>query len=566
MTLEDAVDRTVKRTRNLARRQMAWFRRDPRIRWFAVGEEGAVEAVDAIRAYLEGSRVSEIAFAKYEAAGNDFIVIEDLEDAGPLSAEDVRALCDRWTGVGADGVIRLTRTAQGRFGFHLANADGTPAAMSGNGMRCLGAYIHDRKLTDEAAFDVATTAGLRHVALAPAGRARARGHGGHGHAGLHQGPDPDVRGRVGDVPRAALRPRQRPHGDRERRVDGEPPPRPVPRRGSGALPRGAHRARARASRVVPGTHQRGVRARARRRDRRARLGARGGGDPRLRHGRVRGGRRGTARRSGYRTRSTSASAGAPCGSPAPPTARSSSAVPSPTSSTAPWTPRRCDRRGVSDAPRRAHARPRGPCLGERRRGCRPVRHRRARCPRTGTSSWTTATRSCSTSPRCVARASVRGARRPRGHGADRRERARRSRGSRHRGAGCRRHEGGARGDARGGGRARPAAPGERPRRGSPVLRARRAAHRGERPVARLRPLPPVTHDRPRAGHGAHRQRDPGRVPREPRRPGDGARGGGAQRPSVARGERDPRPRSVRWPRSPIFRSATWRSTVSSSER
>jgi diaminopimelate epimerase len=112
--------------------------------------------------------VSEIAFAKYEAAGNDFIVIEDLEDAGSVSADDVRALCDRWTGVGADGVIRLTRTAQGWFRFHLTNADGTPAAMSGNGVRCLGAYIHDRKLTDEAAFDVDTTAGLRRVAISPA--------------------------------------------------------------------------------------------------------------------------------------------------------------------------------------------------------------------------------------------------------------------------------------------------------------------------------------------------------------------------------------------------------------
>ncbi len=55
MTLEDAVDRIVKRTRNLARRQMAWFRRDPRIRWFPVGEEGAVEAVDAIRVHLEAT-------------------------------------------------------------------------------------------------------------------------------------------------------------------------------------------------------------------------------------------------------------------------------------------------------------------------------------------------------------------------------------------------------------------------------------------------------------------------------------------------------------------------------
>lgn len=54
LTLEDAVDRTVRRTRNLARRQMAWFRRDPRIRWFSVGPAGASEAADAIEAYLRG--------------------------------------------------------------------------------------------------------------------------------------------------------------------------------------------------------------------------------------------------------------------------------------------------------------------------------------------------------------------------------------------------------------------------------------------------------------------------------------------------------------------------------
>lgn len=52
LTLEDAVDRTVRRTRNLARRQMAWFRRDPRIRWFPVGSGGAIEALEPIDAYL----------------------------------------------------------------------------------------------------------------------------------------------------------------------------------------------------------------------------------------------------------------------------------------------------------------------------------------------------------------------------------------------------------------------------------------------------------------------------------------------------------------------------------
>lgn len=53
--LEDAVRRTVTRTRSLARRQMAWFRRDPRIRWFDVGAGGAAEAAEDITAFLEGA-------------------------------------------------------------------------------------------------------------------------------------------------------------------------------------------------------------------------------------------------------------------------------------------------------------------------------------------------------------------------------------------------------------------------------------------------------------------------------------------------------------------------------
>ncbi len=52
MTREEAVEATVKRTSNLARRQMAWFRRDPRIRWFDVGAAGAIEAYEPIRAFL----------------------------------------------------------------------------------------------------------------------------------------------------------------------------------------------------------------------------------------------------------------------------------------------------------------------------------------------------------------------------------------------------------------------------------------------------------------------------------------------------------------------------------
>jgi tRNA dimethylallyltransferase len=53
LDLEDAVRQTVARTRTLARRQMAWFRRDPRIRWFDAGPEGASAIVDGVVAHLE---------------------------------------------------------------------------------------------------------------------------------------------------------------------------------------------------------------------------------------------------------------------------------------------------------------------------------------------------------------------------------------------------------------------------------------------------------------------------------------------------------------------------------
>jgi tRNA dimethylallyltransferase len=52
LSLDEAAERTVRRTKELARRQEAWFRRDPRIRWFDAGSEGAGDVVDELRAYL----------------------------------------------------------------------------------------------------------------------------------------------------------------------------------------------------------------------------------------------------------------------------------------------------------------------------------------------------------------------------------------------------------------------------------------------------------------------------------------------------------------------------------
>jgi diaminopimelate epimerase len=102
-------------------------------------------------------------FAKYEASGNDFVIVDEID--GPAPAVDAEAVCDRWSGVGADGLIRVTRGTAAPFRFGLTNADGSPAEMSGNGMRCVGAYLREGGRLDVDEVDVETPAGTRHVTL-----------------------------------------------------------------------------------------------------------------------------------------------------------------------------------------------------------------------------------------------------------------------------------------------------------------------------------------------------------------------------------------------------------------
>src|SRR5215469_1590454 len=81
-----------------------------------------------------------IPFVKAHACGNDFLVIEE-----PLAqrrhAELARKLCARNTSVGADGIEFLERRADGEFFLRLFNADGSEAELSGNGTRCVAAWL-----------------------------------------------------------------------------------------------------------------------------------------------------------------------------------------------------------------------------------------------------------------------------------------------------------------------------------------------------------------------------------------------------------------------------------------
>ena len=109
----------------------------------------------------------ELRFTKYQGTGNDFVMVVDLDDARPLEADLVVALCDRRTGVGADGVIRLVRSERpdASFVMDYRNADGSLAEMCGNGARCVGKLVHDLALSTELEFGIRTGSGVRRLRL-----------------------------------------------------------------------------------------------------------------------------------------------------------------------------------------------------------------------------------------------------------------------------------------------------------------------------------------------------------------------------------------------------------------
>lgn len=88
-----------------------------------------------------------IRFVKAHGCGNDFLIIDEHVEEKDLS-EVARKLCARTTGVGADGVEYLSCDAKNNFSIRLFNADGSEGEISGNGTRCVAAWLaHKHDLT-----------------------------------------------------------------------------------------------------------------------------------------------------------------------------------------------------------------------------------------------------------------------------------------------------------------------------------------------------------------------------------------------------------------------------------
>jgi diaminopimelate epimerase len=103
---------------------------------------------------------------KAHAYGNDFLLLDEI-DAARIDdhAAFTRDVCERHRGIGADGLIVFARSGAGAR-MRLLNADGSPSEISGNGVRCLGAWLaRADRLTVGAAVDVETEAGSKRLEL-----------------------------------------------------------------------------------------------------------------------------------------------------------------------------------------------------------------------------------------------------------------------------------------------------------------------------------------------------------------------------------------------------------------
>lgn len=116
-----------------------------------------------------------VAFAKGHGTENDFVVLPDPDGALALTTARVRALCDRRRGLGADGVLRVVRSAAlgvvdgPEWFMDYRNADGSVAEMCGNGVRVFARYLVDSGLAQPGSLAIGTRAGSRVAVVARSG-------------------------------------------------------------------------------------------------------------------------------------------------------------------------------------------------------------------------------------------------------------------------------------------------------------------------------------------------------------------------------------------------------------
>ncbi len=103
-------------------------------------------------------------FTKMHGLGNDYLyVYSDTEPQEPEALS--KQLSDRHFGAGSDGMIWILPSRIADYKMRIFNADGSEAAMCGNGIRCVGKYLYDKGYTNKTHLEIETLAGIKTLAL-----------------------------------------------------------------------------------------------------------------------------------------------------------------------------------------------------------------------------------------------------------------------------------------------------------------------------------------------------------------------------------------------------------------
>jgi diaminopimelate epimerase len=102
-----------------------------------------------------------VKFEKWNALGNDYIVVEERNLPFPLTPSRIQRICALHSGVGSDGILLLSETEERGFvaSLRIFNPDGSEAELSGNGAREAVMYLRTRGWTDNDTFSIMTAAG-----------------------------------------------------------------------------------------------------------------------------------------------------------------------------------------------------------------------------------------------------------------------------------------------------------------------------------------------------------------------------------------------------------------------
>lgn len=93
---------------------------------------------------------------------NDFVILFDPDDELEITASQVAAMCNRQSGIGSDGMIRIIKH-DGRWFMDYRNSDGSIAEMCGNGIRVMARYLVAKGHQREGIFAIDTRAGIKHL-------------------------------------------------------------------------------------------------------------------------------------------------------------------------------------------------------------------------------------------------------------------------------------------------------------------------------------------------------------------------------------------------------------------